>query len=265
MGAIGKKLKENKRFVYTVCALVFAVGLLLCGLSLAYFTSRDAVTNVHKASGCEITLFENEWNDHGAEQASVMQPGMVIDKDPAVSNIGENAVYLRMKITFKDKSGNEIKYTSDRGQALISSLYTGTGDSAVQLMPYAATLVSQNENYVYNADDGWFYYGKYVPVTTTTTTTDSETGEETEVEITTQEFQYTQLSVGATAPTLFDEFKIPIYTANNTATYGYGYSAKSNFSQAYTIEVTAQAILASTPTDMIDSAFSRNYTEATTS
>ena len=44
-----KKVKLNKKQAAVVSGLVFAIGLLICGLSIAFFSNRDVVTNQQKA------------------------------------------------------------------------------------------------------------------------------------------------------------------------------------------------------------------------
>jgi hypothetical protein len=94
-------IKNNKKNFGLICVLLFSAGLLVCGLSLAFFTSRDEVTNEVQASEINIKLFEPKWVETGMAKAATMEPGMTIEKDPYVYNDSNDEVYIRMKIVVK--------------------------------------------------------------------------------------------------------------------------------------------------------------------
>lgn len=139
--AISKK-KLNKKIFYIVCACVFALGLLVSILTLAFFSSKDEVTNKISAEDIKISLIEPEWDDHGKADAAKMQPGMVIDKDPQVKNRSKSAVYIRMKITVKIEN-QEINESDERYRKIMSALYFSDGE---------------NIDPKFTKDGDWYYY-----------------------------------------------------------------------------------------------------------
>ena len=90
------KFSSKNQIMLSVCMLI--AGLLFCGGSLAYFTSRDEVTNTFKAKTPSIVLYETRWDNKGAEMAKKAVPGMVIPKDPYIYNNSDAEVYVRMKV-----------------------------------------------------------------------------------------------------------------------------------------------------------------------
>lgn len=158
------KMKLNKKSVAALSVFVFAVGLLICGLSIAFFSDRDVVTNKHEAKEITIKLLEPEWKAAGETKAAKLEPGMVIEKDPYVYNDSEYAVYVRMKIVLKAKNDNAEYVELDKSkasdaaiyEAIMSAIYCGAGDeNDVRLI--GDNGASQSKNFVLEAD-GWFYY-----------------------------------------------------------------------------------------------------------
>lgn len=209
----GKK-NLNKKIFYIVCAMVFTFGLLLSALTLAFFSSRDEVTNKTSASDVEIALLEPEWYDHGMTDAKTLEPGMVVDKNPQVLNKSENAVYVRMRVRLIDSNGNVIPSNDEKYEKIMSAICFEQNDdriNSVQLVKTATDdiLVSQNPCFQFIGNDDWFYYYK--------------------------DDKFTALDAGAKTPELFSCLKIPVRKTEYARTFD------SNFS----IEVEAQAISAS--------------------
>lgn len=173
-----RKTKRTKKNIYLAGILFCSVGLLIAGLTLAYFSDRDTVTNRQGAKDISIQLMELNWQTTGREKAARMEPGMVIEKDPCVYNSCEADVYVRMRIELLDENGNEI-ISGNRYDAILSALYCHEDD--VPLFDSGLSF-SQNTAFVY--ENGWFYYK-------------TEEG-------------YTVLSPKESTPSLFDYLKIPI-------------------------------------------------------
>lgn len=157
MNRLIKKILKNKKRLYIVCCMVFAVGLLVCGSSLAYFTNRDSVTNVHNSHSASIRILEPKWESDGKAKAMQMQPGMTIEKDPQVLNTSSSDIYIRLKIIVQYINDNgdytAININDSRYWAIIDALYCENESGDVKLFE---DNKSNNEAYVY--DDGWFYY-----------------------------------------------------------------------------------------------------------
>lgn len=239
-----KLIGLNKKKTALVCVLVFAVGLLICGLSLAFFSNRDVVTN--KATSKEITiqLFEPQWQSVGAEKAAKMEPGMIIEKDPYTYNASEDDVYVRMKIVIKAMNTNatyvELNPENDADApiyyAIMSAIYfvdsngTGSGSAETPLVTKVASGYEyHNPSGFVLEDDGWFYY--------------KEDG------------AYTVIAPGEGTTALFDHLKLPVLKSEYNEIFDSGFQ----------IEIVAQAISATTYKDASDEeikdAFERDFAQ----
>ncbi len=191
------------------CVLLLTVGMLVCGFTIAYFSSRDEVTNKTRAHDVRIILTEPEWLDVGISDAAAMQPGMVIAKDPMVYNDGEAGVYVRMKIIIicKDSEGNytEIDSSDKRYKPLMEAICV---DDAGGKPLFDEGLVSSisNASFEYDSSSGWFYYKS--------------------------DGNYTSLAPGAYTAPLFSSFRVPVLKTeyNNI------------FDMDFRIQIVAQAV-----------------------
>lgn len=205
--------------------MVFTFGLLLCTLTLAYFSSRDEVTNKISASEGEIVLLEPKWYAIGMSDAKTLEPGMIIQKNPQVRNDSDDAVYVRMRIKIVDSDGKDIT-DEYRVKAILSAIYIDkslVSEKAENDSPLLASDGSSSNPY-FILEDGWYYYYDK----------DNE--------------QLAKLTSGDTTEELFSYLKIP------TLKEEYQY-----FNSDFSIEVEAQSISASidaTKTAYIISAFS---------
>lgn len=154
-----KRKKLNKKIFHIICISVFAVGLLISGFSLAYFTSKDVVSNHTKASEIKVELLENDWFDSGIRDASALQPGMIIEKNPQAYNPSDTSLYIRMRFTIQDSDGNDLKKAENqiRYKAIASSLYMDS-DCEDRFVTIASDgdETYNNPDFFYN--EGWFYY-----------------------------------------------------------------------------------------------------------
>ena len=114
------KRKFKKQHIAIILAVV-AFTVVVVQAALAYLSDDDEVTNVMQASDIEIKLFEPAWYSTGLEDAAYAEPGMVIAKDPYVTNVSDTAVYVRMKITLTDADGNDITARTDTSDNADSS------------------------------------------------------------------------------------------------------------------------------------------------
>lgn len=230
MSKLRDKIKSNKKTAVLSCVLVFAVGLLICGLSIAFFSGRDAVTN--KATSKEITikLLEPKWLETGEEKASKMEPGMIIEKDPYTYNASEDDVYVRMKIVIKAMDDNAeyviLDTDAEKYKAIMNVIYCGTGTASDDNLVKDGK--SQNKSFVLD-DDGWFYYK--------------------------DEYGYIAVAPGEGTTTLFDYLKLPVLKSEYNGIFDSGFQ----------IEVIAQAVSATTYKDAdeatIKKAFEKDFAQ----
>ena len=150
------KFSLKSQIMLSLCMLI--AGLLLCGGSLAYFTSQDEVTNNFNAKTPSIVLYETRWESEGAKMAQKAVPGMEIPKDPYIYNNSEAEVYVRMKIELV-VDGNTYNSTADPlFQKIFSYIYFDdeTPDGSLLFDPSLGISECYNPDFYYY--QGYFYY-----------------------------------------------------------------------------------------------------------
>lgn len=85
---------KKRNLIVCVIALVL-IATLGIGATLAYLTDNDTAKNTFTVGKVEIDLVEPDWNPDDAQD---IEPGDVIDKDPAVVNTGKNSAYMMIKV-----------------------------------------------------------------------------------------------------------------------------------------------------------------------
>lgn len=131
-----------KKKIVALCLCVALAVVAIGGATLAYFTdTTETKENVFTVGNVDITLTEPEWDKTGSKDAETVYAGEPLAKDPTVENTGDNACFVRIKVTNLDclktaKVGGMIVYRN------------------------AAYAVGQlNENW-FDGKDGYFYYTK---------------------------------------------------------------------------------------------------------
>ena len=117
----------KKKSILLAATAVMLVAAMSIGGMLAYFTDTDTKTNTFTLGNVEIELTEPSWT----EDSYIANPGVDVAKDPIITNVGENAAYVRMKVVVSDASawiaGLEDKYPAD---PVIDMIFGGTfGDN----------------------------------------------------------------------------------------------------------------------------------------
>jgi hypothetical protein len=162
---LNKIKKFNRIQKASLIALIVMLFCQLGGLTWAWLTDHDEVTNVFGFHDyyVDIVLTEPNWTSVGSKQASVMQPGMDIFKDPRVTNITEDDCFVRMQIILADKEGNVL-------DDLIANESDSTKKAALEAKRAAILgsikyYNSSKQFVAYNPDftlysDGYYYYTK---------------------------------------------------------------------------------------------------------
>ena len=85
--------------------LLMLIGIVLivaCMFSsIAYFTSKASVSDVHTVGSVKIKITEDGWNPEANHKVDAKAS---YEKDPKVMNIGKNDAYVRLHVTFSDVS-----------------------------------------------------------------------------------------------------------------------------------------------------------------
>ena len=120
----------SKRKIMLLAAALVMVAVLGIGGTLAYFTDKDEEINTFTVGNVDITLTESDvigvrdqtngllnykdndsegvWSDDDGVEYKNLMPGSNVVKDPTVTNVGENDVYVRI---FVKHNHNEAIFT----------------------------------------------------------------------------------------------------------------------------------------------------------
>lgn len=160
----------KKKAIITTIAAVSLVAVVGIGSTLAYFTDSDTEENTVTFGFVDIELVEENFDTEDEEQDNRIYhivPNTPIDKDPTIiAQAGSEDMYLRVRI--------------DVGGALTDMPILEDADGEAR--DYVAELLEgidiDTEKWVYNEDDGYYYYqepvtdiveNRRIPVFTTVT------------------------------------------------------------------------------------------------
>ena len=87
-----------KKKLTVVVTAVTLVALIAIGATLAWFTDSKEVTNVVTMGNIKITLEEPIFSEENENNTITgVLPNQPIDKDPTITNVGNNDAYIRAK------------------------------------------------------------------------------------------------------------------------------------------------------------------------
>ena len=91
---------KKKILALSMCIALAAIAIV--GASLAYFTDTKTAKNTFTMGNVQIKLDEanikNPEGDRVTSNEYNVYPGLVVDKDPTVHNIGKNGAYIRATV-----------------------------------------------------------------------------------------------------------------------------------------------------------------------
>jgi predicted ribosomally synthesized peptide with SipW-like signal peptide len=142
--------KANK--IKKVILAAALAGAFCVGGTAAYLTDSGSAVNAFTVGKVTIDLKEPSWN---ADNAKLMVPSQVIDKDPQITNTGKNDAYVYLeidvpisKVATADTSGNRIaaadtelfSFTADKDWTLLTSASGKKDDKQVYVYAYSKVL-----------------------------------------------------------------------------------------------------------------------------
>lgn len=120
-----------------------AVAAILVGGSLAWFQFHQSVPN-HFTTGSVKTDIIEHFNPNSPE-ATNMQPGVKVQKEVTVKNLGKSPAIIRVKLDPEwDAKGNLPQ------------------ESAAKAVTLDTTAAVKSGDWIYNPADGYYYYTKLV-------------------------------------------------------------------------------------------------------
>ncbi len=184
---IRKKIKKSTALT------IATASILITALTMAYFTSSDAVTNRFTSGSPSVAIAEPKWDSGGFEKAQKSAPGMKIDKDPRGVNNGDTDMYIRIRMIIR---GNVAK-----PEDIVKAIQT----NGVQLVKN----VPVNENYSNNPE----FIGKQI----------TENKEYLFYYIS-SDGKMKSVSPSDETAVLFDHIEIPVYKPDYQGTFDKNYS-----------------------------------------
>lgn len=124
-------MKKQNKVVLGLCALGLLAGGV--GLTSAYFTDNESVTNTFEVGNVTIDLLEPNWDttdddaDGTPDKAENIVPCKTLEKDPQIKNIGENSAYAYLEVKIPVKNLVTAGTTGTKNTAKDTELFTMVG------------------------------------------------------------------------------------------------------------------------------------------
>lgn len=139
-----------KKKIVALCLCIALAVVAIGGATLAYFTDTKNVTNTFTVGNVKIKLDEKDITKTDGSRtengnAYTIYPGATVEKDPTVTNTGENAAYVRVKVV-----ANNVKTMAGQlGQGVdLATIFTGF-DSTKWTRAGTPTVSADGETYTY--------------------------------------------------------------------------------------------------------------------
>ena len=86
---------------WTIAAVLVLVVALLAVGTWAYFSAVGRADNVITMGSVKLALHDEDGSGRVTENTYNVYPGLIVDKDPTVTNVGSNDAWIRAKIVVK--------------------------------------------------------------------------------------------------------------------------------------------------------------------
>lgn len=151
----------KKKTILVAAIAVMLVAALVVGGTLAYFTDTKTADNTFTMGNVAITLDETNANPNAptgsgrvTENTYNVYPGLIVDKDPTVTNVGSNDAWIRAKIVVKANTEqlNQL--------GLIEAANDATGEKLAKIFKLGAGW-SYTGNVIIGEDGTYTFVMKY--------------------------------------------------------------------------------------------------------
>lgn len=140
-----------KKKLTALALVIVMVAMLFTGLTMAYFTDNEEVTNVFTVGSIEIDVYEHDIDDPSKEVEENFYkdvvPGKPYPKDPTIENVGDNDAYARMKVTVPLDVFNAISKVEG---ADLSKIFNGYDENLWDRVQIVEDTDNNTVTYVYN-------------------------------------------------------------------------------------------------------------------
>lgn len=140
-------MKEKKKYIYIFITLSLIITLIVSGLTLASFTSKDVVTNNFKAGEIITKIIEKDENDNEYKDDKETTSDKAIIKKVYVKNPSKTDSLVRVSITTRwIDPEDDTKVLPIKDEDITLNFDNGIDDNT-------------NANW-YKGKDGYYYYKK---------------------------------------------------------------------------------------------------------
>ena len=132
-------VKIYKKINKSIALTIGTASIVVMALTMAYFTSSDAVTNRMTAVHGSVIIQEPLWDSTGQFMAQKSEPGMEIPKNPSGLNDGQIDLYVRLKMTIELG-----KYSGNLSGNDTADGYVGIPTNAKRLKAIVEAIKNEN-------------------------------------------------------------------------------------------------------------------------
>lgn len=131
----------KRRNIIIACVIALAVLASAIGITLAYLTDSDSVTNTFTVGDLQVTLTEPNWED-GDGDGEI--PGDTLVKDPTVL-AEENDSYVRFVVRFIDSASGDVITNNARANKIMQTIRFDSTYNTANATP--GTGITADESY----------------------------------------------------------------------------------------------------------------------
>ena len=143
-----EQARKNKS-VLKASVLGLLCGAMLVGGTLAYFTDQEEVVNKFTIGKVEIELTEPDWDP---DPEVPMVPTETYEKDPQITNIGDNNAWVYMEVVIPRANIITANADGSKNQRAIVDLFTYSVNKGWTLLNEKVENDKVTRVYYYNAE-----------------------------------------------------------------------------------------------------------------
>lgn len=154
-------MRKNKK----IAGVAGLVAIMVIGGTFAYFNQTMTVTNPFDTGKYDTNVTE----DFKPEDGDNWEPGAEVNKDVTVKNTGDYDVLVRVKLTEKWVNKTTSNTVAENTTGLNGNASQANATDGLTTGDYSVVKKTLNENdWVYNNADGYWYYKKNLAASTDT-------------------------------------------------------------------------------------------------
>lgn len=153
-------MRKNKK----IAGVAGLAAIMTIGGTFAYFNQTMTVNNPFDTGKYDTTVTE----DFKPEDGENWEPGAEVNKDVAVKNTGDYDVLVRVKFDEKWVNKEDGSIVKENKEMDDTTNQVDATDGLIAADGSVVTKKLDKTNWVYNADDGYWYYNQNLKARTDT-------------------------------------------------------------------------------------------------